>query len=205
MFGLLIFLAYQQPGGFASAFITVNPAYSIFIIPIAVAFFVFGILALILTWGIWKGKGWAWLMSLILATDAIIVGAFGALIGALAFALPILLYGIILIFLGLYSVRAYCGRTYVSPYIFPPVPVNWGAPPPIVAPPPMPAVAPPPPPVYAPPPMAPVQQPYYPPHPPPPAQRIANWNTGPVSSCPNCGAQLPYDAMFCASCGTRFR
>jgi hypothetical protein len=93
--------------------------------PIALAFFTIGILALILSYGIWKGLGWAWLMSLILATCALVVGGFGALIGALASALPTAIYGLIIIFLGLYPVRMFCARTYIpGTFIFPPVPVT---------------------------------------------------------------------------------
>jgi hypothetical protein len=162
------------------------------LVPIALAYFTFGILALILTYGIWKGLGWAWLLSLILATDAMVLGGFGALIGALAIALPVAIYGLIMIFLGLSSVRMFCGRTYYPrSFIVPPVPVTWSTAP-------VPSVAP----AYGRPPYGPaVQQPYYP-RSQAPSQPLVGWGAG---VCPSCGSPLQNDASFCATCGMRFR
>jgi len=192
MFGVLLLLAYQQPGSFVASFIGVPVAYSFFLVPIAVAYFTFGILAFILTYGIWKGLGWAWLMSLILATDALVVGGFSALIGALASALPIAIYALIMIFLALYPVRMFCGRTHFPrPFIVPPGPVTWSAAP-------LPPIAP----AYGRPAYGPaVQQPYYP-RSQPPSQQLVGWGAG---ACPSCGSALQNDASFCAMCGMRFR
>ena len=192
MLGFLLFLAYQQPGSFAASFIGVPVAYSFFLVPIAMAYFALGILALILTYGIWKGLGWAWLLSLILATTALVVGGFSALIGALASALPIAIYALIIIFLGLYPVRMFCGRTYFpGGFIVSPVPVTWSATP-------LPSVAP----AYGRPAYSSaVQQPYYP-RSQPMSQQLVGWGTG---VCPSCGSPLQNAASFCAMCGLRFR
>jgi len=191
MLGFLLFLTYQQPGSFVASFIGVPVAYSFFLVPIALAYFTIGILAFILTYWIWKGLGWAWLLSLILATAALVVGGFSVLIGALASALPIAIYALIIIFLSLYPVRMFCGRTSPRSFIVPPVPVAWPAGP-------LPSVTPahgrP---AYG----AEVQQPYYP-WPRPPNQQRVGWGAG---VCTSCGSPLQIDASFCAMCGMRFR
>ena len=190
--GFLLFLTYEQPGSFVASFIGVPVAYSFFLVPIAMAYFAIGILALILTYGIWKGLGWAWLSSLILATAALVVGGFSALIGALASALPIAIYALIIIFLGLYPVRMFCGRTYFpGGFIVSPIPVTWSTTP-------LPSVAP----AYGRPAYgSAVQQPYYP-RSQPMSQQLVGWGAG---VCPSCGSPLQNDASFCATCGLRFR
>jgi hypothetical protein len=192
MVGFLLFLAYQQPGSFVASFIGVPVAYSFFLVPIAVAYFTFGILAFILTYGIWKGLGWAWHLSLILATAALVVGGFSVLIGALASALSIAIYALIIIFLSLSSVRMFCGRSYFPRgFIVSPVPGTWSAAP-------LPSVAP----AYGRPAYGPaLQQPYYPGSQ-PPSQQLVGWGAG---ACPSCGSPLQNGATFCAMCGMRFR
>jgi hypothetical protein len=192
MLGFLLFLAYQQPGSFVASFIGVPVAYSFFLVPIAMAYFTLGILALILTYWIWKGLGWAWLLSLILATAALVVGGFSVLIGALASALSIAIYALIIMFLSLSSVRMFCGRTYFPRgFIVSPVPGTWSAAP-------LPSVAP----AYGRPAYGSVlQQPYYPGSQ-PPSQQLVGWGAG---VCPSCGSPLQGGASFCAMCGMRFR
>ena len=192
MLGFLLFLAYQQPGSFVASFIGVPVAYSFFLVPIAMAYFTLGILALILTYWIWKGLGWAWLLSLILATAALVVGGFSVLIGALASALSIAIYALIIIFLSLSSVRMFCGRTYFPRgFIVSPVPGPWSAAP-------LPSVAP----AYGRPAYgSALQQPYYPGSQ-PPSQQLVGWGAG---VCPSCGSPLQNGASFCAMCGMRFR
>jgi len=188
MLGFLLFLTYQQPGSFVASFIGVPVAYGFFLVPVAIAYFTIGILAFILTYWIWKGLGWAWLLSLILATAALVVGGFSVLIGALASALPTAIYALIIIFLSLYPVRMFCGRTSSRSFIVPPAPVRWPAGP-------LPSVAS----AYGRPAYgSAVQQPYYPwPQP----QRVG-WGAG---VCASCGSPLQNDASFCAMCGMRFR
>ena len=189
--GFLLFLAYQQPGSVVASFIGVPVAYSFFLVPIAIAYLTLGILALILTYWIWKGLGWAWLLSLILATDALVVGGFSALIGALATVLPTAIYALILIFLSLYPVRMFFGRTSFPRFTYPPAPVTWSAAP-------LPPVAP----AYGMPPYgSSVQRPYYP-MPQPQNQQFAGWG---ANVCPVCGSQLQNDLNFCSRCGMRFR
>ena len=185
-FGLLIFLAFQNPGSFAGSFVGIT--FLFLLPPFGVAWLTFGLLAFILAAAIWKGKRWSWLLSLILATDALVLGCFGALIGSLAVALPLALYGLVIIFLCLGRVREYFGSTYnPAPFGFPQAPPAWVAPPYPTAPP-----------IYAPA----VTQPYSP-RPPPPAQHLAGW--GALGACPSCGVPLQADATFCFGCGRRFR
>jgi hypothetical protein len=154
-----------------------------------VAWLTLGVLALIVAGFVWKGKGWAWLFSFILATDALVLGGFGGLLGSLSVALPIAVYGLILIFLSLTQVRAFCGRTYMpGPFVFAPIAAPRVAAQPILTAPP----------VYPPTQFAPVVSQSYPPRP------LAPFHQ-PAWACPSCGAALQTDAAFCGRCGMRFR
>ncbi len=187
-FGLLTLLAYQNPGSFAGYFIGITLTFVL--VPIGVAWFTFGILAFMLAAVIWKGKGWSWLLSLILATDAVVVGGFALLLGSYAVALPISLYGLTIILLCLGRVRAYFSSTYMpSPFVFPQATPAWVAPP---AYPPTSIMYPT------------ASPPSYTSRAPAPAQHLAG--RGAVgAACPSCGAPLQADAGFCFSCGRRFR
>jgi len=188
--GLLFLVAFNQPTSFAASFIGVQAAYSFLLAPIAVAWFTLGVLAFIVAAFLWKGKGWAWLFGLILATDALVLGGFGLLLGSVAVALPLAVYGLILIFLALNQVRAYCGRTYVpGPFMSPPVPAMVSTAKPMLAAP-----------AYVHPQYGPaVQQPY--------APRLipAQHPTWTVGTCMSCGAPLQGYGSFCQNCGARFR
>ena len=186
--GFLIFLAFREPSAFASSFIGITSSYSFFVAPTAVAWFTLGTLAFIVAPFIWKGNGWAWLFGLVLATDALVLSGFGILMGSLAVTLPLAVYGLILIFLGLTQVRAYCGRTYVpGPFIFPPVALTRGTERVIL-------------PAYPPSQSVPMaQQPYARPL----AQvQQATWM---MEVCPSCGASTVDEDSFCFRCGTRLK
>ncbi len=188
--GLLFFLAYLQPGSFASFVGIPFP----FVLPAMGAIWVaFGILAFVIALGAWKGKRWSWLLGITLATDAFVLGGFGVLLGSILVVLPLAIYVVILIFLSMSKVRAYFGQTNV-PYapVFPSVPAAW------VPPPPIPTVS-----AYGSSAYGPVLQQPYGTKPPPPAQRLAGWGTPVV--CPSCGAPLQTDASSCFACGLRFR
>ncbi len=191
--GFLLLLAFQQPGSFAASLIGIPSTYRLLLPPIAVVWFTFGILACILAGGVWKGKGWALLLSIIFASNALILGVFGLLLGSLLVAVPLAVYALILIFLSLSKVRAYCSRTYMpAPFIFPPVQPAWIAAPPVPAPPAYGR------PTYG----STVQQSYYP-KPPPAPQQPSAWRT--AGTCPSCGTPLQSDASYCFICGIRFR
>ena len=173
----MMLLSLREVSSFATSFVGIPSSYSFFVAPIAVGWFTLGTLAFIVAAFICKGKAWAWLFGLVLATDAIVLGGFGLLLGSLAVALPLAAYGLILIFLGLTQVRAYCMPSYIpSPSIFPPFAsirgrgrVNW--------------------PAYPPSQFAPVTQ----------AQ--ATW----IGVCPSCGASILNQDIFCLRCGIRLR
>ena len=188
--GLLLLLAYLQPSSFASIIGIPFP----FILPAMGAIWVtFGILAFVIALSMWKGKRWSWLLGIILATDALVLGGFGMLLGSILIILPLVIYVVILIFLSMSKVRAYFGQTNM-PYapFFPSVPAAW------VAPPPLPTV-----PAYGSSTYGPVFQQPSGTRPLPPAQRLAGWGT-PVT-CPSCGASLQTDTSYCFACGLRFR
>jgi hypothetical protein len=149
-------------------------------------------LSFCITYGIWTGRGWSWLFSFILATDAVVVGGFGLLLGSFGNAIPIAIY--VLIYLALPSVRVYFGRSYSFPTaVFPPAPASW---PPV----PYPTSASPQytRSVY----VAPSQKLQYP-GTQPSTQRLGGWQ--PAATCACCGNSLPYGSGFCGACGTALR
>lgn len=150
-----------------------------------------GIFSFALAYGLWKGKRWAWTLSVIGSIIGIILGVStlvvsfvegSGLAGSLANIVPIALYVIILAYLNSGNVRAFFGRTGGFALMRPSVQAPVGQPyvPPTQSPYPQPSV----------------QQPYYQQSSPQPTP----W--GPIA-CANCGAPNQPGANFCDRCGTR--
>jgi len=159
---------------------------------LAAVAFVLGILSLVLAYGLWKGRRWAWVWSIITAILGLILGIVGlVLVGLTLYTVvnivPIVLYAIILIYLMTPRVRAFFGRTggFVVGQPFVPAPPMVQPYPPAPQPMPQPVA----------------QQPYYPPmaYPQPAPQAY-----GPTA-CPRCGAPALPGGYFCDRCGTRLR
>jgi hypothetical protein len=153
-------------------------------------FIALGIFSFILAYGLWTGKGWAWMLSIIGAVIGIILGIVTMIVsysegyGYLSFMsiIPIILYLLTIVYLFTANVRAFFGR--ISGYaVMPPTAQPYVAP----------TSAPYPPPTAKPPPA------YYPPPQPMPAPAPATVN------CSNCGAPNQLGANFCDRCGTRLR
>jgi len=155
-----------------------------------------GIFSFIMAYGLWTGKGWAWILTLIGAIIGIILGIIFAIMSITvgfvegsglyeslaSIVCTIVFYLIILVYLNSGNVRAFFGRTGGYAVMRPPIPPPVGQPyvPPTQSPYPQPSV----------------QQPYYPQASPQPTP----W--GPIA-CANCGAPNQPGANFCDRCGTR--
>ncbi len=179
------------------------------LVPLIVLFFIVGFLSFILSYGLWTGRGWAWISAIVLAIVGVVTSLAGLLFGSYLNIIPAVFYGVILLYLITRGVRAFFGRASY----WPPAPV-WPAgpyPPPYASPVqtgyvPYPPNAPPPyglaaPPGYPPIPQS-VQPPYYPQQPPgiaphQPLQRTA--------MCPVCLSPVEFGAAQCLRCGSRIR
>jgi hypothetical protein len=161
-----------------------------------------GIFSFALAYGLWTGKGWAWIFSLIGALIGLMLGVVGRVVGGLtlenlANLIPIVLYALILFYLNTGNVRAFFGRSAGVAIVRPVVPAAGGPPyvPLTQTQYPQPSVPPP----YYPPqqatfPQPAVQQPYYPQ--PTPLE---------IGFCRNCGTPAQPGANFCDCCGARLR
>ena len=186
--GLLLFVAYARPsslGGFTSfavSIVGVASSYGYLVLGVGVLWFVFSVFSFVLVYGLWKGQPWGWLVSLVLASDGIIIGALGVLLGIFANALALIVYGVILIYLFFHSVRIFFGLVQPYPIPYPPyvgvTSPSWNQARSQVA----------------------HGQPVYPQF----QQMVAQGvSPGVAASCPVCRAPLPYNSPFCSSCGSR--
>jgi len=207
LFGLLFiavyFLAVTILGMGASSF-------GFFLVPMIVLFFVVGFLSFILSYGLWTGRGWAWVSAIVLAIIGVVTSFIGLLFGSYLNIIPIVFYVMILVYLGTRNVRAFFGRG--SPYWPPPPAFPSGPYPPPYAPGVQPGYAPYPqsapspygpvmPPAYPPFPQN-VQPPYYPEQPSGIAFQQPFRRTG---MCPVCLSPVDLSAGQCPRCGSRLR
>jgi len=142
-----------------------------------------GIFSLVLAYGLWTGKRWAWTLSVIGAIIGIILGVLVIAVNLAAGSgileslssspreplVPIILYGLILVFLCTRNVRAFFGQRYA--------PITQS--------------------LY---PGPTVQQPYY-----PQSEAYSQPATRRPTACTNCGRPILPGANFCDRCGTRIR
>jgi hypothetical protein len=142
-----------------------------------------GIFSFVLAYGLWAGKGWAWVLSIVGAILGLIFGVLslvvslvsgGLTLEEIAELVPIILYLLILVYLSTRNVRAFFGRAGGPTFGQQMVPPPGG-------PPYMPQTQP----TYTQPP----QQAYY-------QQSI---------TCSHCGAPNHPAASFCDNCGNRLR
>jgi hypothetical protein len=77
---------------------------------IGVVVVVVGLLYLGLAWGLWTGKGWAWVLSLILAVLGIIVSVISLVRGAFGPLIVLILDAIIVFYLFRPNVRTFFGE-----------------------------------------------------------------------------------------------
>jgi hypothetical protein len=74
------------------------------------AFLVFGIIELVLAYGLFTGKGWAWLWSLVFAVVGIILALFRAVGSLGSIILPLIIYLIVIYYLTRPHVKTFFGK-----------------------------------------------------------------------------------------------
>jgi hypothetical protein len=73
-----------------------------------------GVAALIVAWGLIKGKGWAWIVTVILSIISIIMSVIAIAGGNFGSIINLIISGVILYYMYRPEVKAYFGRTSVS-------------------------------------------------------------------------------------------
>ena len=73
-------------------------------------FVIFGIISFLLAYGLFMGKGWAWLGSLVFAGIGIILALPTAMVTLDAAMLPIIIYLVVIYYLTRPHVKAFFGR-----------------------------------------------------------------------------------------------
>jgi hypothetical protein len=69
-----------------------------------------GIACFVLAWGLFKGKGWAWIITVILAIITIVFGIFALVGGGFVNIINMIIGGVILYYLYRPNVKAYFGK-----------------------------------------------------------------------------------------------
>ena len=75
---------------------------------------ILGIVSFIVAWGLFKGKGWAWTVTLILSAISIIMGIVSLVGGNFGAIVNIIIAGIVIYYLFRPHVKAYFGKTATS-------------------------------------------------------------------------------------------
>jgi hypothetical protein len=153
----------------------------IFLIPLVVVFLIMGIFSFILAFGLWTGKHWAWVSTVILSIIGVALSITGSILGNYLDIVLIVLYVVMLGYLSTFGVRMFFGRAPYSGYYYPSAPPS-----PYAQPQSMPSQ--PTPPYY--------QAPAYP----SPPMTIAR-----TMMCPNCFCPVSVTEAYCLRCGTRLR
>jgi hypothetical protein len=154
-----------------------------------------GILSFVLAYGLWAGKGWAWVLSIVGGIIGLILGVLslasslasgGLTLETIAEVVPIILYLVILVYLSTRNVRAFFGRAGQIAFGPQMGPAPGG-----------PSYMPQTQPTYAQPPS---RQPYY-------QQQGVYPQPTPSGTiaCSYCGAPNNPAANFCDNCGTRLQ
>lgn len=73
-----------------------------------------GIAAIIVAWGLIKGKGWAWIVTVILSIISIIMSIIAIAGGNFGAVINLVISGVILYYMYRPEVKAYFGRTSIS-------------------------------------------------------------------------------------------
>ena len=122
----LLFVAYARPSSlssltsFAVSIVGGSSGYGFLVLGVGVLWFVFSVFSFVLVYALWTGQAWSWTTSLVLASNGLIIGGLGLLLGIFANALALAVYVIILIYLFIPSVRVFFGRVHTYPVPYPP-------------------------------------------------------------------------------------
>jgi uncharacterized membrane protein HdeD (DUF308 family) len=80
------------------------------IIGIGIVLLALGIAYLVVAYGLWKGKAWAWTITLILSVIGIIVAIVSIAAGNVAAIINVIIHGIVIYYLYKPSVKAFFGK-----------------------------------------------------------------------------------------------
>ncbi|WP_226987101.1 hypothetical protein [Candidatus Nitrososphaera evergladensis] len=72
---------------------------------------VLGIVSFIVAWGLFKGKGWAWTVTIILSAISVIMGIVSLVGGNFGAIVNIIIAGVVIYYLYRPHVKAYFGKT----------------------------------------------------------------------------------------------
>lgn len=111
-FGVTIVAVLLAIGGVGSLLsgITVLALIPLLGILIAGVFFVIGLAYFVVAYGLWIGANWAWIITLVLCSIAILVGIGSIVIGHVGSLFLIVLNGIVIYYLYQPNVKEYFGR-----------------------------------------------------------------------------------------------
>jgi hypothetical protein len=212
LFGLILLLLFTAVGAIFE--VVLATGLGVLLVPVGLLFLALGIASFFVAYGLWTGRGWAWVFSILAAILGIAFYAVGSMLGDYVNILPLTVYTLMLIYLFTPGVRAFFGRVpaalvrpWPAPRSFEPAayrgPIQ-GQPryPPSQAS----SFAQAQRPVYG------LPRPQYAPQPqylqptyqqPSAYQQPFAWSMAGI--CPNCRAPSPMEANFCDRCGTRMR
>ena len=80
------------------------------IIGIGIILLALGIAYLVMAYGLWKGKAWAWTITLILSAIGIIVAIVSIVLGNVAAIINAIIHGIVIYYLYRPNVKAFFGK-----------------------------------------------------------------------------------------------
>ncbi len=92
-------------GGFSR-----RPVLGSFVEIVAVVLEIVAILSLIVSYGLWTGKGWAWITALILAGISAVVALIGVVTGHLGRLISLVIEVIVIYYLNTQNVKAFFGE-----------------------------------------------------------------------------------------------
>ena len=73
-----------------------------------------GIASIVVAWGLLSAKGWAWIVTVILAIISIIASIVSIASGGFFQVIPLIIYGVILYYMYRPEVKSYFGRVKIS-------------------------------------------------------------------------------------------
>src|ERR687892_2090980 len=80
------------------------------IVGIGVILLALGIAYLVMAYGLWKGRGWAWTITLILSVIGIIVAIVSIILGNVAAIINAIIHGVVIYYLYRPNVKAFFGK-----------------------------------------------------------------------------------------------
>jgi len=71
-----------------------------------------GIATFVVAWGLLKGKGWAWIVTIVITIISIVLNIISIVAGSIEGVVGLIINGVIIYFLYTPNVKSYFGRTY---------------------------------------------------------------------------------------------